>query len=81
MDYQEDKTMTINKDMIISDVLNLDRGTVPIFFKNGLHCLGCVMASGETIEEACMVHGLDCDGLIEELNNFFELKDLPTTEV
>jgi len=73
--------MTINKDMIISDVLNMDRGTVPIFFKNGLHCLGCVMASGETIEEACMVHGLDCDTLIDELNNFFELKGLPTTEV
>ena len=44
--------MEITKDMIISDVLNLDRGTVPIFFKNGLHCLGCAMASGETIEEA-----------------------------
>jgi len=73
--------MTVTKDMIISEVLNLDRGTVPIFFKNGLHCLGCVMASGETIEEACMVHGLDCDSLIEELNNFFELKGLPTTEV
>lgn len=73
--------MTINKDMIISEVLNMDRGTVPIFFKNGLHCLGCVMASGETIEEACMVHGLDCDTLIDELNNFFELKGLPTTEV
>jgi len=73
--------MTINKDMIISEVLNMDRGTVPIFFNNGLHCLGCVMASGETIEEACMVHGLDCDTLIDELNNFFELKGLPSTEV
>ena len=73
--------MTINKDMIISDVLNMDRGTVPIFFKNGLHCLGCVMASGETIEEACLVHGLDCDVLIDELNNFFEVKDLPEASV
>ena len=73
--------MTINKDMIISDVLNLDRGTVPIFFKNGLHCLGCVMASGETIEEACVVHGLDCDNLIEELNNFFSVKDLPAASI
>lgn len=73
--------MTINKDMIISEVLNMDRGTVPIFFKSGLHCLGCVMASGETIEEACMVHGLDCDTLIEELNNYFELKGLPEANV
>jgi len=61
--------------MIISEVLEMDRGTVPIFFKNGLHCLGCVMASGETIEEACAVHGLDCDALMQELNRFFAGKD------
>jgi hybrid cluster-associated redox disulfide protein len=69
--------MEITKDMIISDVLNLDKGTVPIFFKNGLHCLGCSMASGETIEEACMVHGIDVDRLLHELNSFFELRGLP----
>jgi hybrid cluster-associated redox disulfide protein len=78
--YKEEK-MNVSKDMIISEVLNMDRGTVPIFFKNGLHCLGCVMASGETIEEACQVHGIDCDNLIDELNNFFELKDLPAANV
>jgi hybrid cluster-associated redox disulfide protein len=66
--------MEITKEMIISDVLNLDRGTVPIFFMNGLHCLGCAMASGETIEEACMVHGLDADRLISELNSYFQNK-------
>lgn len=64
--------MKITKDMIIADVLNMNRGTVPIFMQNGLHCLGCVMASGETIEEACMVHGMDCELLIDELNEFFE---------
>jgi hybrid cluster-associated redox disulfide protein len=73
--------MTITKDMIISEVLNMDKGTVPIFFKNGLHCLGCVMASGETIEEACVVHDIDCDNLVFELNNFFEVKDLPAANV
>ncbi len=64
----------VNKEMIIADVLEMDRGTIPIFFKSGLHCLGCVMASGETIEEACMVHGLDCDQLISELNSYFATK-------
>ena len=62
---------TVTKDMIIADVLNMDRGTVPIFFKNGLHCLGCVMASGESIEEACAVHGIDVETLIAELNKYF----------
>ncbi len=61
----------ITKDMIIADVLNMDQGTVPIFLQNGLHCLGCAMASGETIEEACGVHGMDCDALVDELNQFF----------
>ena len=71
----------VTKDMIISDVLELDRGTVPIFFKNGLHCLGCAMASGESLEEACAVHGIDCDSLIDELNTYFEVKDLPQTDI
>ena len=67
--------MVVSKDMIISEVLGMDQGTTPIFFKNGLHCLGCVMASGETIEEACMVHGINCDSLIAELNEFFQSKE------
>jgi len=74
-------TMTVTKDMIIGEVLELDRGTIPIFFRSGLHCLGCAMASGETIEEACAVHGLDCETLIFELNNYFETKDLPAVNV
>lgn len=58
--------------MIIGDVLNMHQGTVPIFLQNGLHCLGCAMASGETIEEACAAHNMNCDSLIDELNRFFE---------
>jgi len=70
--------MTVSKDMIISDVLNMDQGTIPIFMQNGLHCLGCVMSSGETIEEACAVHGMDCEILMAELNDFFALQGLPS---
>ena len=73
--------MTITKDMFISDVLNMNQGTIPIFLQNGLHCLGCAMASGETIEEACAVHGLDCDILLNELNEFFSLQALPEANV
>lgn len=67
--------MKVNKDMIIADVLDLDRATVPIFMESGLHCLGCVMASGETIAEAAMVHGIDADALIDKLNAYFESKE------
>ena len=67
--------MAITMEMYIAQVLNSYQNTVPIFFKNGLHCLGCVMASGETIEEACLVHGIDCDQLLSELNTFIESEE------
>lgn len=64
----------VTGDMIISDVLKMDRGTIPIFLNNGMHCLGCPSASGESIAEACAVHGIDSDKLVKELNEFFEKK-------
>ena len=65
----------VTSDMIIADVLRMDRGTVPIFLNNGLHCLGCPSASAETIADACAIHGLDVDKLVKELNDFFEKKE------
>jgi len=62
----------VNKNMIIMDVLKMDPDCAQIFFKNGLHCIGCPSASGETIEEASAVHGLDPNKLIRELNEYFE---------
>ncbi|NLP14162.1 MAG: DUF1858 domain-containing protein [Clostridium sp.] len=64
----------ITKDMIIADVLQMDRGTAPIFISNGMHCLGCPSSSGESIEEACAVHGLSADKLVKELNDYFDKK-------
>lgn len=63
--------MEITRDMIISDVLNLDRGVVPVFLEHGLHCIGCVMSTGETIEEAAYVHGLDIEHLMDSINTYF----------
>jgi hybrid cluster-associated redox disulfide protein len=60
----------ITKDMTIAEVLEIDNGVAPIFMNNGMHCLGCVAASGETVEEACEVHGIDVDNLVNELNAF-----------
>jgi hybrid cluster-associated redox disulfide protein len=64
----------VTKDMIISDVLRMDKGTVPIFLNSGMHCLGCPSSSGESIEDACAIHGIDADKLVEELNKFFDGK-------
>jgi len=62
----------VTPDMLIGDVLRMDRGTAPIFLNNGMHCLGCPSSQGESIEEACEVHGIDPQKLVKELNDFFE---------
>ena len=61
----------ITKDMTIRQVLERDTNTAPIFYEMGMHCIGCPSASGETLEEACMVHGLEVDVLVGKLNEFF----------
>ena len=66
--------MEITKDMLIGDVLNLDEGAAKYFLSIGMHCLGCPASRGETIEQACAVHGTDCDTLVKELNNYFQNK-------
>ena len=46
----------------------------PLNTQNGMHCVGCPSAAGETLEEASMVHGMDCDKLVTELNAYLEAK-------
>ncbi len=65
----------VTRDMLIGDILRLDKGTAPILLNNGMHCLGCPSSQGESIEEACMVHGIDPDKLVKELNEYLEKKD------
>jgi hybrid cluster-associated redox disulfide protein len=64
----------ITKDTIIMDVLRLDPETAPFFLEIGMHCLGCPSASGESVEQACMVHGVDCDELVNKINAFLASK-------
>jgi len=61
----------ITGDMIIADALNLDEKTAPIFMENGMHCLGCPSAAGESIYGACRAHGIDAEKLLAELNDLF----------
>ena len=60
----------ITKDMLIGDILDADRGTAKYFLEMGMHCLGCPSSRGETIEEACAVHGVDAEELVAKLNDF-----------
>ena len=64
----------ITKDTIIMDVLAIDPGTAEFFFEIGMHCLGCPSASGESIEQAAAVHGVDADALVEIINAYLASK-------
>ncbi len=58
----------ITKDTIIGDILDIAPQTAPVFMAIGMHCLGCPSSRGETVEQACMVHGVDVNALLEEIN-------------
>ena len=60
--------MIITKDTVIGDILDADKTTAPYFLEIGMHCLGCPHSRGESIEEACMVHGTNADELVAKLN-------------
>ena len=65
----------ITKDTIIGDILDIAPQTAPIFFSIGMHCLGCPSSRGETVEEACAVHGVDVDKLLAVVNEAANGKD------
>lgn len=64
----------ITKDTIIGDILDIDKTTAPFFMEMGMHCLGCPASRGETLEQACMVHGVDSDALVAKLNTHITSK-------
>ena len=70
---------TITKETIIGDILDIAPQTAPLFMAIGMHCLGCPASRGETVEEACMVHGIDPDELLEELNKQIASSTAATT--
>lgn len=62
--------MKVTKESIIGDVLDQAPETAQFFFAIGMHCLGCPSARGESIGDACMVHGTDADELVRKINEF-----------
>ncbi len=60
--------MEITKQTLIGDILDKYPETAELFFEIGMHCLGCPHSRGESIEEACYVHGTDADELVSKIN-------------
>ena len=59
-----------SKDMLIGQLLQIDANIAPILMRAGMHCLGCPSSQMESLEEAAMVHGLDVDVLVNQINDF-----------
>ena len=60
--------MQIDKNMLIGALLEMDDSVAPMLMRAGMHCLGCPASQGESLEEACQVHGIDCDVLVSQIN-------------
>ena len=60
----------VEKDTMIGELLQIDTNIAPILFGIGMHCLGCPASQMETIEEAAMVHGINPQDLVDEINKF-----------
>ena len=63
----------INKEMIIAEILDVNPNLAGILMASGMHCIGCPSAQGESLEEACVVHGMDVNVLVDRLNEYLEL--------
>ena len=66
--------MQATKDMTIGELLMMDRSVGAVLMQNGMHCVGCPSSAGETLEEASMVHGMDIDKLMKEINEHLASK-------
>ncbi len=66
--------MKVTKQTLIGDILDFEVETAQFFFEIGMHCLGCPHSRGESIEEACLVHGTDADALVAKINEFLASK-------
>ena len=62
--------MEITKKTTMGEMLNYDMGIAYILMQCGMHCVGCPSSIGESLEEACMVHGLDSDQVLASINEY-----------
>ena len=64
----------ITKEMTIGEILRTNPNVAPILMEAGMHCVGCPASIGETLEEACQVHGLDADTVLKNIQDYLAEK-------
>ena len=66
--------MQITKQTTMGEMLAYDRGIAMVLMQAGMHCIGCPSSIGESLEEACMVHGIDCDEVLAKIQKYLDSK-------
>ena len=66
--------VNITKEMTMGELLSIDRGVAVVLMNAGMHCIGCPSSIGESLEEACMVHGIEVDEVLKNINEYFANK-------
>ena len=66
--------VNITKEMTMGELLSIDRGVAVVLMNAGMHCIGCPSSIGDSLEEACMVHGIEVDELLKNINEYFANK-------
>ena len=74
MQNKRNEKMNVTKETLIGAILDYDVNTAKFFFEIGMHCLGCPHSRGESIEDACKVHGTNADELVAKINEYLESK-------
>lgn len=64
----------ITKDTVVGDILDIAPETAPAFLEIGMHCLGCPASRNETVEQACQVHDVNVEELVQQLNSLIKEK-------
>ena len=65
----------VTKNTLIGEMLQMDMGIAAILMAAGMHCVGCPSSSMESLEEACMVHGMDADQVLGRINDYLANKN------
>ncbi len=66
--------MQITKQTTMGEMLTYDRGIAMVLMQAGMHCIGCPSSIHESLEEACMVHGIDCDEVLANIQKYLDSK-------
>ncbi|MBQ6359756.1 MAG: DUF1858 domain-containing protein [Lachnospiraceae bacterium] len=65
----------IDKDILIGELINVDINIVPILMGAGMHCIGCPSSQMESLDEACMVHGIETETMVNAINEYLAAKE------